>query len=67
MNNKNLDLVVLNSMNDKNATFGHDTNKVSIIERNREIHLFPLKDKKEVAVDIVNMVDKFFAETEIIK
>ena len=50
---KNLDFIVLNSLNDKGAGFRYDTNKVTIIdaEGRRE---YPLKTKDEVAVDIVD-------------
>lgn len=50
---KNLDFIVLNSLNDKGAGFQYDTNKISIIDRKGKTD-FPLKSKKEVAVDIVN-------------
>jgi phosphopantothenoylcysteine decarboxylase / phosphopantothenate---cysteine ligase len=50
---KNLDFVVLNSMQDKGAGFGHDTNKISIIHRSGEQIDFDLKNKTEVAGDIV--------------
>jgi phosphopantothenoylcysteine decarboxylase/phosphopantothenate--cysteine ligase len=51
---KNLDLVVLNSVQDKNATFGYDTNKITIINRDLTAQAYPLKDKKEVGKDIAN-------------
>lgn len=50
---KNLDFIVLNSLRDPGACFGHDTNKVSIIDSNN-CNTLPLKSKKEVAKDIVN-------------
>ena len=57
---KNLDMVVLNSLNDKGAGFGHDTNKVTILHKSGEVIIFDLKDKKEVAKDIINKIaDKF--------
>jgi phosphopantothenoylcysteine decarboxylase/phosphopantothenate--cysteine ligase len=49
---KNFDMIVLNSMQDKNATFGFDTNKITIIHRDKSIQSFPLKDKTDVAEDI---------------
>jgi phosphopantothenoylcysteine decarboxylase/phosphopantothenate--cysteine ligase len=59
---KNLDMIVLNSLEDQGAGFGHDTNKVTIIDREGNIEYFPLKDKKEVAIDIVlklkTLIDK---------
>lgn len=50
---KNLDFIVLNSMNDKGAGFGTDTNKITIIDKNNNIDNFELKSKQEVAADIV--------------
>lgn len=50
---KNLDFIVLNSLNDKGAGFRYDTNKISIIDRESKTD-FPLKSKVEVAVDIVD-------------
>lgn len=53
---KNLDLIVLNSLNDKGAGFGNDTNRVSIIDNQNKIKDFPLKPKQEVARDIVDSI-----------
>jgi phosphopantothenoylcysteine decarboxylase/phosphopantothenate--cysteine ligase len=50
---KNLDIIVLNSLEDDGSGFRHDTNKVTIIDSQGHIETFPLKDKKEVAADIV--------------
>ncbi|WP_407527905.1 phosphopantothenoylcysteine decarboxylase [Lacibacter sp. MH-610] len=55
---KNFDIVVLNSMNDAQAGFGFDTNKISIIQDDLSVTEFPLKSKKEVAVDIVDAAAK---------
>lgn len=52
---KNLDLVVLNSLRDPGAGFRTDTNKVTIVSNDQAI-AFPLKSKKEVAVDIVDRI-----------
>jgi phosphopantothenoylcysteine decarboxylase/phosphopantothenate--cysteine ligase len=43
-------------LNDKGAGFGYDTNKISIIQKNNKIVDFPLKSKKDVAVDIINEI-----------
>lgn len=51
---KNFDFIVLNSLNDKGAGFGHDTNKISIIGKDNKIKKFELKSKVEVATDIIN-------------
>lgn len=49
---KNLDLIILNSLNDKGAGFGFDTNKISIINSSKMVKDFPIKSKDEVAKDI---------------
>jgi phosphopantothenoylcysteine decarboxylase/phosphopantothenate--cysteine ligase len=51
---KNFDFIVLNSLNEKGAGFGHDTNKISIIHKSGESKKFDLKPKAEVAKEIVN-------------
>ncbi len=53
---KNADMIVLNSLNDKGAGFGGDTNKISIIHKDKHVIDFDLKNKKEVAVDIINEI-----------
>jgi phosphopantothenoylcysteine decarboxylase/phosphopantothenate--cysteine ligase len=50
---KHLDLVVMNSLNDKGAGFNHDTNKVTLFDKNGGARELPLKSKLEVAQDIV--------------
>ena len=55
---KNLDLVVLNSLQDKGAGFGHDTNKITLIDSQNNLTEFELKTKQEVAVDIINAIQK---------
>lgn len=50
---KNFDFIVLNSLNDTGAGFRHDTNKISIIDRQEKID-YPLKPKTEVARDIID-------------
>ncbi len=54
--NKNLDLIVLNSLNDEGAGFAVDTNKVTIIDKHENITKFGLKSKSEVAKDILNII-----------
>jgi phosphopantothenoylcysteine decarboxylase/phosphopantothenate--cysteine ligase len=56
---KNLDFIVLNSMQDKGAGFAKDTNKITLIESNGESHKFETKLKTEVAKDIVNMLQRY--------
>jgi phosphopantothenoylcysteine decarboxylase/phosphopantothenate--cysteine ligase len=55
---KNFDLIVLNSLNDKGAGFGHDTNKITIIDKNQQSREYGLKTKKEAAMDIVDAIVK---------
>ena len=49
---KNLDAIVLNSLQDKGAGFGSTTNKVTFIDKNSNVKAFELKTKTEVASDI---------------
>jgi len=56
--NKNLDLIVLNSLQDKGAGFKSDTNKITLIDKNDRIQSFDLKPKEEVAEDIFNDIIK---------
>ena len=57
MQRKNLDMIVLNSLNDKGAGFGGDTNKVTIMDRTGGKTVYELKTKTEVARDIVNEIE----------
>lgn len=50
---KNLDFIILNSLNDSGAGFKYDTNKISILSKSGELKNFVLKTKKEVAIDII--------------
>jgi phosphopantothenoylcysteine decarboxylase/phosphopantothenate--cysteine ligase len=56
LHRKNLDLIVLNSMQDSGAGFAADTNKVTIIDRAGEIHTYDLKSKEDVAKDICTRI-----------
>ncbi|MBR3950810.1 MAG: bifunctional phosphopantothenoylcysteine decarboxylase/phosphopantothenate--cysteine ligase CoaBC [Bacteroidaceae bacterium] len=56
---KNLDFVVLNSLQNPGAGFRHDTNCVTIIERNGNVTEYPCKLKREVAVDIVKLLAQY--------
>ncbi|MEC4113977.1 bifunctional phosphopantothenoylcysteine decarboxylase/phosphopantothenate--cysteine ligase CoaBC [Myroides pelagicus] len=57
---KNLDLIVLNSLNDKGAGFGKPTNKVTFIDKDFNIQPMDLKSKEEVANDIVKKIIKHY-------
>lgn len=54
---KNLDLIVLNTLEDEGAGFGHDTNKVIFIDKEENIQEFPLKTKNEVAEDLLHVIE----------
>ena len=56
LNNKNLDFIVLNSLKDNGTGFGHHTNKITIIDKKNEIAKFELKQKTEVAKDVVDKI-----------
>jgi phosphopantothenoylcysteine decarboxylase/phosphopantothenate--cysteine ligase len=58
LDSKNFDLIVLNSLNDNGAGFGHNTNKITIINKRHEATSFDLKQKQEVAKDIVAAIVK---------
>jgi phosphopantothenoylcysteine decarboxylase/phosphopantothenate--cysteine ligase len=58
MRRKNFDFIVLNSLNDQNACFGYDTNKIMILKNTGEKMVFDLKLKKDVARDIVKELKK---------
>jgi phosphopantothenoylcysteine decarboxylase/phosphopantothenate--cysteine ligase len=56
MQRKNLDMIVLNSLRDKGAGFGSDTNKVTIFRVSGEKLAFELKSKRAVAADILDQI-----------
>lgn len=56
LDTKNLDLIVLNSLKDSGAGFGVSTNKITILDKNRNLLHFDLKSKKEVAADILDKI-----------
>lgn len=60
MQKKNLDFIVLNSLNDAGAGFLHDTNKVTLLSASGEVE-FPLKSKREVAQDIIGQLCELFS------
>jgi len=60
LQNKNADMIVLNSLQDEGAGFGHDTNKVTILDRNGSHITLPLQRKKDVAGAII----KYILETQ---
>ncbi|RYJ36490.1 Phosphopantothenoylcysteine decarboxylase/phosphopantothenate--cysteine ligase [Flavobacterium anhuiense] len=62
---KNLDLIVLNSLQDKGAGFKKETNKVTFIDKNFEMEPMELKLKESVAADILNKVILHFSKSSI--
>jgi phosphopantothenoylcysteine decarboxylase / phosphopantothenate---cysteine ligase len=56
--NKNADFIVLNSLKDDGAGFGHDTNKITIFDKEGNEFLFETKSKEKVAGDIINTILK---------
>ncbi len=57
MERKNLDYIVLNSLRNPGAGFGHDTNQITLFSREGNRYDFPLKSKKEVAEDILDTIN----------
>lgn len=57
---KNLDMIVLNSLNNPKSGFQYDTNQITLIDKNNNIVYFELKTKVEVARDIVNSIETNF-------
>ena len=53
---KNLDAIILNSLNDTGAGFGKNTNKITFIDKNSSIKTFELKTKAAVASDILSEI-----------
>jgi phosphopantothenoylcysteine decarboxylase/phosphopantothenate--cysteine ligase len=61
INKKNLDAIVLNSLRDEGAGFGHDTNKISYINSSGLIKKFKLKSKDKVSDDIfIEIINDFY-------
>ena len=56
---KNLDFIVLNSLRDAGAGFRDDTNKITIIDEEQTV-AYPLKNKKDVAADIIDRLRQEF-------
>lgn len=56
---KNLNMIVMNSLKDKGAGFGHETNKISILDNSNNYKAFELKSKRAVAKDILNYLKTY--------
>jgi phosphopantothenoylcysteine decarboxylase/phosphopantothenate--cysteine ligase len=61
LQNKNLDLIVLNSLKDEGAGFGHETNKITLLTKGGEKKTYPLKPKAEVAKDILSAIKELLS------
>ncbi len=59
LHTKNLDMIVINSLNDKGAGFKHNTNKITIIDKSGRTSVFGLKLKKQVAQDITDYIYEY--------
>lgn len=59
---KNLDFIVLNSLKNKGAGFEVDTNKITIIDRNEKVYNYSLKNKREVAIDIIDFLKGYIVD-----
>ena len=64
LDSKNLDFIVLNSLRNEGTCFGSDDNKITIIERTKNIE-FELKNKQEVASDIVLHLERIIHEKNL--
>lgn len=64
LSSKNLDLIVLNSLRDPGAGFGHDTNQVTILDRTGGVQQIPLKSKQALAKDLVAIIEKLVSTVD---
>ena len=62
LQNKNIDIIVLNSLRHKGAGFATDTNKITILDRNGIIREYEMKSKSKVADDIVAYISDFLKQ-----
>jgi len=58
LESKKMDMIVLNSMEDEEAGFKKETNKITILDKNKGKYAFPTKSKREVASDIIDTILK---------
>ena len=56
---KNMDIIILNSLNEKGACFEKDTNKITIFDSKGDTKIFDLKHKKSVAIDIFDYIIEY--------
>ena len=60
LKNKNADMIVMNSLNDKGAGFGTDTNKITIVDKSGKEFNYELMSKKEAAKNIVDTIIQLY-------
>jgi phosphopantothenoylcysteine decarboxylase/phosphopantothenate--cysteine ligase len=60
LSSKNLDFIVLNTLEDTGAGFGHDSNKVTLIARKQPAESLPLMSKTDTARAIIDRLETFF-------
>ncbi len=60
MKNKNADMIVMNSLNDKGAGFGTDTNKITIFDKSGKEFNYELTSKKDAAKNIVDTIIQLY-------
>ena len=60
LKNKNADMIVMNSLNDKGAGFGNDTNKITIFDKSGREFKYELMSKKEAAKNIVDTIIQLY-------
>jgi len=65
LHSKNLDLIVLNSLRDEGAGFGHETNKVTLFDRSGQSHETGLQSKKEIARTIIDAILQKFPHEKV--
>ena len=58
LESKKMDMIILNSMEDEEAGFKKETNKITILDKNKGKYAFPTKSKREVASDIIDTILK---------
>lgn len=59
LKDKNFDFIVINSLKEEGAGFVHDTNKITILDSNGNIHKYELKSKDQVAIDIIDFLNAY--------
>jgi phosphopantothenoylcysteine decarboxylase/phosphopantothenate--cysteine ligase len=66
LHGKGADMIVLNSLRDEGAGFGHDTNKVTLLHRDGKVRTLPLQSKEATASAIVKAILQVRHETSAV-